>query len=229
MTGNTFLVRVPVEPVGSSTLTATLTTPEGQSITQTVSVVASEDTSPVEVRLTPSPGFAPLEVEFKLTNRLDQPLRFMFEGSGPFDLPASAVVSLTVIYPAGAHTANIDVLEGSGRTTRQTFVIEAIDRDALDQRLRAMWAAMNDALVAGDKERALAHLSPHARVKYGPVFDQLLPDMPAIVASYSPLQRAALRPEFGEYAINRTLEGVNRIFFIYFERDGHGVWHLSAM
>jgi hypothetical protein len=53
--------------------------------------------------------------------------------------------------------------------------------------------------------------------------------MPSIVASYSPLQRAALSPALGEYAINRTLGGVNRIFFIYFERDDHGVWHLSSM
>jgi hypothetical protein len=96
-------------------------------------------------------------------------------------------------------------------------------------KLRAIWAGMNDALVAGDKERALGFFSASAQAKYGPVFDQLLPDMPAIIASYSPLQQASLSTELGEYAINRTLEGVDRIFFIYFVRDRNGIWHLEGM
>jgi hypothetical protein len=229
LTGNTFQLRVPVEPGAPRTLTATLTAPEGQSLSRSVTVMASPNSSPAGVEIIPSSGFAPLQVGFKITNRLDQPLSFMFGSSGPFALPGGAEASLALTYPAGVHVANITFMDGSGRSTQQSFVIEAIDQNALDQQLRAMWSAMNDALVAGDKERALTFLSASAQAKYGPVFDQLLPDMPSIVDSYSPLHGASLSMNLGEYAINRTLDGVNRVFFISFVRDPSGAWHLDAM
>jgi hypothetical protein len=107
-------------------------------------------------------------------------------------------------------------------------VVESIDQAALDAQLRALWAGMNAALVAGDRDRALGYLSSSAREKYARVFDQLLPNMPAIVASYSPLQAGSLTTEIGEYAINRTIGGVNRVFLIYFARE-NGAWRLDAM
>jgi hypothetical protein len=67
------------------------------------------------------------------------------------------------------------------------------------------------------------------QAKYGPVFEALLPNMPDIVASYSPLQRVSLAPEIGEYAVSRTIDGRNRIFLIYFLRGSDGVWRIDAM
>ena len=61
------------------------------------------------------------------------------------------------------------------------------------------------------------------------MFDALLPHMPEIVASFSPLQRVSLLPDIGEYGINRTIDGRNRVFLIYFLRDTDGVWRIDAM
>jgi len=53
--------------------------------------------------------------------------------------------------------------------------------------------------------------------------------MPEIIASYSPLQRVSVQADIGEYAINRTINGQNRLFLVYFLKDADGVWRLDAM
>ena len=88
---------------------------------------------------------------------------------------------------------------------------------------------MSSALAAGDKVRALSYLSTNAQGKYGPVFDKLMPDMAAIFASASTLQLVSISEGMGEYAVNRTIDGVNRIFFIYFLQDDDGIWRIDSM
>ena len=88
---------------------------------------------------------------------------------------------------------------------------------------------MNDALLAGDKATAMQYLNTQAQEKYGRVFDALMPNMPQIIASYSPLQRGSISSSVGEYAINRTIQGANRIFLIYFLHDSNGLWRIDSM
>ena len=76
---------------------------------------------------------------------------------------------------------------------------------------------------------ARMHLDASAQQRYGPVFDVLLPTMSQIVGTFSDLQSVSLSDGLGEYAINRTINGENRIFFIYFGRNSDGVWRLGSM
>jgi hypothetical protein len=61
------------------------------------------------------------------------------------------------------------------------------------------------------------------------VFDVLLSDMPAIIASYSPMQLVSMSSGLAEYAINRTINGEDRIFLIYFLKGPDDVWRIDAM
>jgi hypothetical protein len=88
---------------------------------------------------------------------------------------------------------------------------------------------MTTALAAGDKNSAMRYLDPSAQQKYGPVFDTLLPSMPQIVGSFSAPQSVTIADGIGEYAVNRTINGENRLFLIYFGRNGDGVWRLGSM
>jgi hypothetical protein len=88
---------------------------------------------------------------------------------------------------------------------------------------------LTTALAAGNKTRAMQYLSAPAQIKYGPVFDALLPHMQQIVGGFSSLQSATLVGGYGEYAVNRTINGVNGIFFVYFMQSDVGVWRLDAM
>ena len=61
------------------------------------------------------------------------------------------------------------------------------------------------------------------------VFDALLTDMPLIINDFSELHSSELTNDYGEYAINRTINGENRLFFIYFVKEGIGFWRIDSM
>jgi len=86
-----------------------------------------------------------------------------------------------------------------------------------------------NALIAGDKAKAMSYLPSQAQAKYGPVFDALRPQFANIVASYSPLASSTLSADFAEYVIKRTSSGTSRAYFIYFVRGADGVWRLDEM
>ena len=110
-----------------------------------------------------------------------------------------------------------------------TSPVEVLDGVAMDTMFTAVWNAMNIALVAGDKDTALGYLTDSAKEKYGPVFDALLPYMPDIIGSYSSLQRVSISSHVADYAINRTINGEDRIFLISFLKEDDGVWRIDEM
>jgi hypothetical protein len=74
---------------------------------------------------------------------------------------------------------------------------------------------------------AMRYLDASRKIR--PVFDALLSNMPQIVGSFSAPQSVSLADGIGEYAINRVINGENRLFLIYFGRNGDGVWRLGSM
>jgi len=54
-------------------------------------------------------------------------------------------------------------------------------------------------------------------------------DMPQIISEFSELHGSELTNDYGEYAINRTINGENRLFLIYFVNDGNGIWRIESM
>jgi PKD repeat protein len=154
-----------------------------------------------------------------------------FDGDGSADLvSADPQVVLKHTYTApGLYVAQLTATDNEGSTHTAQVVVEVVNATSVDAMLIALWDGMNSALVAGDKATALSFLTPGAQDKYGPVFDLLLSEMPGIVASYSALQRVAVSTDMGEYALNRTIDGRNRLFLIYFLRDYDGLWRLDAM
>jgi hypothetical protein len=75
----------------------------------------------------------------------------------------------------------------------------------------------------------MRYLSDHGKQKYGPVFDTLLPFMPEIVASYSPLAQSSIGDRLAEYAVTRMDGPTKRLYLIYFLRDANGVWRIDGM
>jgi len=228
--GNFFANDVPLQP-GTNTLTATVTTQGGKSVSVNATV-SSTGPAPLTITATPLQGVVPLTVTFDVENLASVPLASLsFDPGGPGSVAAAGPGDLFAFtYPApGTYHATVTLLDSAGNSYPQPFVIQAQDPAQLDQLFRALWNGMNTALAAGDKAAAMTYLSAGAQEKYGPVFDKIMPQMPALIASYSTLQRVSLAPHVGEYAINRTIDGVNRIFFVYFLQDATGAWLIDQM
>ena len=76
---------------------------------------------------------------------------------------------------------------------------------------------------------ALQYLNSQARLKYGPVFDVLLPQLPAIVAAFSVPRTMTITNKIGEYAVNQVIDGVDSLYFIHVLLDADGVWRIDSM
>jgi len=95
--------------------------------------------------------------------------------------------------------------------------------------LKAVWADFTGALAAGDKASAMQRLNGPAQEKYGPVFDALANHMAAIVATWSAPVTGMLSAEIADFGLNRTVDGINRVFLINLIRGTDGVWRLDSM
>jgi hypothetical protein len=228
-TSNQYSARVPLV-AGANTLTVTLSGPQGTLATTSVQVTSSGPT-PTQVTASTLRGIAPLTVDFNVSS--DQPLRMILgefrPGFGIFVNPyVGAPLTHTYDQP-GIYDAYFNVVrvDGTTQTKQLQIVVESVAQ--VDQQLRQVWSGFTAALASGDKAAALGYFNTQAKETYGPIFDALQPGMPQIAATFSALQTVTVGGDIGEYAVNRTIGGVNRIFFIYFMRDFDGVWRLDSM
>ncbi len=217
---------------GDNTLQVTLSTPEGQTLTRSVSVTS--DGAPPFLTITVDPqsleGISPLTVKYSLTNTLSTPVAVQVNGGASITLPPSGTGSFTAGYSgAGPRTIQFLADDGLGRTSTQSFTVVVQDGASMDQRFLAAWNGMNNALIAGDKATAMKYLSEQAQAKYGPVFDELMPNYANVVAGFSSPVRSSLSADMCEYAINQMVQGSNRIYFVYFTRGADGIWRLDEM
>lgn len=214
---------------GANSIAATVTTLTRKSSSATVTVNATGQPPAIVASASPVSGIAPLAVTFTVTNPTANDATFMFDTFGSFALPAGSSSSLSVTYPAGVFTPAIVATDSLGNVSAQSFVIQSIDTTQMDALLRSLWSGMTNALVAGDKPTAMAYLDAGAQLKYGSVFDALLPNFAAIVPTYSAPQMGSIGDQMAEYAVGRTVHGQRQVFLIYFLRDVDGVWRIGSM
>ncbi|MHB8455914.1 MAG: hypothetical protein ACYDDO_14745 [Acidiferrobacterales bacterium] len=232
--GNQFIVNLALTP-GPNTLTATATTPDGATATDAVAVTApAVGTQTFNVSVDPAGGIAPLAVSFTVAPSLGQAIQRVdadFYGRGNTDYSTTDVstpMQNTYADP-GVYTAKFTVTDANGNTSSQTVAIVVYDAAQMDDFFTQLWNGMNTALIKRDITGASAYLNTAARQKYLPVFQALLPQMPDIIASYSPLARLSISEDIGEYAIERPYNGDLRVYLIYFLKDADGVWRLDSL
>lgn len=218
---------------GDNQITAVATTLDGRALSQTVGVT-SVGQAPIKVTSEPACGVAPLSVTFEVMSRWDVPLSKVtidHDGNGTTDytsLSPTTPVLFGYQIP-GTYQAQFTVTDAQGNVFHETLTVVVQDRGAADQIFQLLWNGMHAALLSGEKASALRYLNRPAQAKYDPVFAVLMADMPTIVASYASFQGFAFSSGMTEYALNRTIDGVNRIFLINFIQDDDGVWRFDSM
>lgn len=230
--GNSFYANnVPLN-AGANTLKVTAIAPDGKSASDSIAVT-STGVSPLKVSVTPQGGIAPLTVRFSVAGMNGiQRIEADFDGNGTVDYASTdpnAAIAFTYGAP-GIYQARIAVTDSQNKVHARTVAVVVNDLAQMEQVFQSIWSGMNGALAAKDKAKALQFLTQQARAKYGPVFDLLLPKMPQIVASISPLQRSRISDGYAEYAVKRPGAGGKvYLYLVYFLRDQDGVWRLDEM
>ena len=168
---------------------------------------------------------------FTINNRTPNAIQSVqadYLGTGSFVTVNPSSLSNNYTVP-GIYQAKFTITDSTGALFQQTVPIAVQDPVQIDQMLRTTWTGLTGALAAQNTAAALQSFNTQAQAKYGPVIGALLPDLPQIVASFSTPQMVSVSGEVVEYAINRTINGVNQVFLIYFLRDVDGVWRLDSM
>jgi hypothetical protein len=230
--GNFAANNVPIAS-GANNFTVTLTTADGQSVTQT-QLVNSSATAPMQIYVDPDVDFAPATFTIRVKNRTANTISsFSYSnlGGGQIDTSgASQAVLGSITYSVpGLYTPRFTVTDSSANTYAQTLAIHVQDKAALDQMLKRVWSDFGSTLAAGDVQRAMIQLSITARARYGPVLTRIAPGLRAAVATWTLPQSGALGAEIAEYWVQRTVEGVKRAYLIYLLRNPDGIWQLDSM
>jgi hypothetical protein len=232
MDGRFYANRIPLKP-GANELVVVATLPDGSSSTQIITITSTA-TSPFEITVEPQAGIAPLKTAFKVETRRGQAIQLIeadFNGDGAADFSATnpaAPIGFTYTAP-GVYQARVTVIDTQNVVTTETLYVVVYDPAERDRFFIGLWNGMNDALKRGDRNAALNYLNAGAKTKFRPVFDLLLPQMPAIIASYSPPLRVSVSESIGEYAVTRPYQGKTRVYLIYYLQDADGVWRLDEM
>jgi hypothetical protein len=160
-----------------------------------------------------------------------QTIAIDYNGDGLDDFTTTSTAApLAYDYPnPGIYKPRLTITDTLGQIHTATTVLEATNPNADDAPFQQAYSRLRMALLCGDINGAMAHLTEGAKERYQPVFEALAPHMMEIMNSWSPLQKSEITDDYAEFAVNRLINGVNRIFFIYFLKDEDGVWKLDTM
>lgn len=218
---------------GASTLTVTATTSGGLTATRTLNVSRAGSSSLILNATPTAVGVLPLAVTFEyqfLSQTAPQSLRIDYSGSGNFVDVSDPTAALSYMYSTpGIYVVTLILTDANYVQYQAQLGVVVQDVEQLDALFQGIWGDMTTALVGGNKAAAMNELGSVAVQKYGQVFDALMSDMPSIVKGFSPLLRSSLSGVVAEYAIVRTQNGKRMLYFLYFVKDGDGIWRLDSM
>lgn len=228
ISGNEFFATVPLVP-GVNTITVVATVLGGNQTTATLSV-SSSGPSPTRVIASPIQGFAPLAVSFTISSdRAIQSVDGSFAPGNPFSVsPVTGPLSFTYGSP-GSYEAVFNIRHADGTTVMRSVRIVVQSLQQVDQQVREVWTGFTSALTAGSRAQAMQFFAPGADQRFGPVLDVLGAELPAIVASFSPLLQASVTQTYAEYAVVRNVDGLKRLYLIQFVAGTDGLWRIESM
>jgi hypothetical protein len=170
-----------------------------------------------------------------------QSLQLSFNGDGNYstytagsafpanqDNVSTAFTGTTYMTP-GVYPATLIATDINGVQYQAVIYLIVQDPAQMDALFGSVWGDLTTSLTAQNKPAAMNILDSTAQQNYGPIFDALLPNMPSIVSSFSSLLESTLTSTTAEYAIHRTSNGQDALFFVNFGQDNNGVWRLDGM
>jgi len=161
-------------------------------------------------------------------------MEFAKSATGPFKPLPTVTGKFTASYPddyraPGVYRPVVRLTDDQGRVQLASTTVVVEDPVVVDLMLRDVWSGMNTALSAGDTAKAQKYLSGEALARYATVFQDLSAQLPSIVQAVSPITKLELANDYAEYSTVRRVNNVNKVFLIYFVRDGDGIWRVDSM
>lgn len=221
---------------GSNMLTVVATTGGNLKLTRTVTVT-SLGTSALVVTPLSTSGFAPFDAIFKIEFLGDTPLSEVDFTMGDghtgvvwgFQLDEFEYPISNTYQTPGVYTVNVTAYDDNGAQYQTQVTIVVQDPNQADAVFTGIWSDVTGALAGGNKSAAMNLLDYTAQHNYSQVFDTLMPNMKAIVGSFSPPMQSSISAGVAEYAVARIRNGQAYLYLVDFVQGEDGVWRLESM
>lgn len=226
--GEAFAAVVLAAP-SASAVTAVAAMPGGATASATVPLVVAGDPSSSGTSLLAGPtgGVAPLVVSFTALGTAW--LELDADGDGTVDLAGVGSEALTFVFARpGIYVASATLTAHDGQRGGDRAIIQVLDPSALDALLRAKWAAMRDALRAGDIARGVSYIATGARAAYTEALAAIAPALPGIDTILTDVALHEVRNGAALYTAVRTDGGLGKSFDVRFVIDGDGTWRIQS-
>jgi PKD repeat protein len=232
--GNDFAVIVPLEQ-GQNTLTAIATIADG--VQTQASVTINTEAQQEFVRLTATPTSSILDqtgilnVDFEAEAFLENPV-----SSYSWDLNGDGVAEITGVAPSvlweyqfpGLYFPKVIVTDNQGNSFTETTLVNVLSREEMDALLRDKWEGMKGALSQGDVDNALNYFVKDSREEYRDILELLASQLSSLTSAMREINMVEITGNMAEYYIKRFQRGVDISYFIYFMKDGDGIWKISS-
>ena len=232
--GSNFAVIVPLQICGN-TITATATRPDGLQGQAQITINTESQREFVRLTATPTSGILDqtgiLNVTFEAEAYLLNPVSsysWDFNGDG---IPEITGIESTVIaqyQSPGLYFPRVTVTDNQGNTYTETTMVNVLSRDEMDALLRSKWEGMKGALGQGNINEALNYFIEDSKEEYQEIFELLASQLPALVSAMGEINMVEVKGNMAEYHIKRFQRGLDISYFIYFIKDGNGIWRISS-
>jgi len=233
VTGNQFIAEHVPLAEGANTLTVTATDTAGNTATNSLGVNASATGHYLRLSSNIESGIAPLAVTLKV--------------DGSFSITNSSINATGLVQPeitaVGADEYTVKMLtEGAytfiaaatgpdGSTYQDSVTVTVLNRMQIDKLLKAKWEGMKSKLASQDVEGVAQYFDDASKEKYRRVITSLMPYLPKLVSDMPDIKMDYVFQDVSEYRISR-MKNINGqvkeiTYFIYFRKDGNGLWKIE--
>jgi hypothetical protein len=228
---------VPLTP-GANSVTAVVTTQDGQSTSQSITINSSGAGAFV-VHASPTEGLDSLMVTFTIENPGNVPFKqinFDLDNDGFPNLIATAAqffdgkLTVAATYPAGTWLAVIKVFDDQDHVIYSTSKsIVVFIPSILQGNLRAIYDGMLGRLRAGNIAGALTAFTGSAYDKYNAIFTQLQGSLATIVDQLGEISEINFGEDIAEFSVTRNTANGPQRFMLYMIRAEDGIWRIDGM
>ena len=223
---------------GTNAITAVVTTQDGQTSSQTISLTSS-GRGPFVVRAAPTEGLDSLTVVFTVENPDDVSfarMTFDLDDNGGADISVTPgqfsdrTLTVSATYPVGSWIAVITAYDDQERvmySTKKSIVVSS--PAVLQAKLKGIYDVMLTRLKAGNVQSAVTAFTGSARDRYSAVLAELQPDLSTIVEQLGTLVEFTFAIDVAELKVVRTTPDGPRQFLLYMLRAEDGIWRFDGM
>ena len=221
---------------GPNTVTATVTTADAQTASQTITINRSASVPLFEVSVGQGgiviPG-TPVDVDVTIASAANTPFATInidcVSPSGGSDVIQLGNYSCRYADP-GTFEVRVTVKNGAGVTiyavTKRLTVRSAAEHIAT---VKAVYHGLIDRLKAGDKTTALNLFPNSARERYDDIFTKLGTDLAMFAGQIGNVASTTALESFAEVVISREVGGITRVFSVYMTLGADGIWRIDSM